>query len=43
MFIYQAMLTIAVGVALIPWGGVLLQPPRSTARFGAQLEAIADA
>ena len=41
MFIYQAMLTIAVGVALIQWGGVLLQPPRSRSRFGATCEATA--
>ena len=41
MFVYEMLLTGATGVALILWGGVLLQPPRSTARFGAQLEAAA--
>ena len=41
MFVYQAFSTIAVGIALINWGGVLLQPPRSVARFGAMCEATA--
>ena len=41
MFIYEAFSTIAVGIALIQWGGVLLQPPRSRSRFGATCEAAA--
>ena len=41
MFIYEAFSTIAVGIALIQWGGVLLQPPRTPARFDAQVDAAA--
>jgi len=41
MYVYEMLLTGATGIALIQWGGVLLQPPRTAARFGAQLEATA--
>lgn len=41
MFVYEMLLTGATGVALIQWGGVLLQPPRSRSRFGATCEATA--
>ena len=41
MFVYEILCTGAVGVSLIQWGGVLLQPPRSRSRFGATCEATA--
>jgi len=41
MFVYEILCTGAIGIALLQWGGVLLQPPRSRSRFGATCEAAA--